>query len=78
MGDDNNKNFKHMCKNMRRCFRGGRRRGGWFPFFPGPCPWYFCPKSVVGCLILVSLLLCGVNIYGVLIIILLILLFILV
>lgn len=78
MGDDNNKSFKHMCKNMRRCFRGGRRRGGWFPFFQGPCPWYFCPKAVVGAMILASLLLCGVNIYGVLIIILLILLFILV
>ncbi|AOR23003.1 hypothetical protein [Clostridium taeniosporum] len=78
MGDDNNKSFKHMCKNIRRCFRGGRRGGGWFPFFSGPCPWYFCPKVVVGGMILLALLLCGVNIYGVLIIILLILLFVLV
>ncbi|MBW6408490.1 hypothetical protein [Clostridium weizhouense] len=78
MGDGNKKGFKHMCRNVKRCFRGGRRRGWWYPFFPGPCPWYLCPKAIVGAMILASLLLWGVNLYGIIIIVLLIFLFILV
>lgn len=82
MGDNGSnmkKGFKKMCKNARNSFNGTRRgRGWWNPFFLGPWPWYCCPKLVVGTILLITLLLCGVNIYGLFIIILLMFLFILV
>lgn len=63
---------------------GGRRPGFWGypPFFkPGRSPWFYillCPKMCVVWAMLVVLLLCGVSFYGILIIVLLGVIFILI
>lgn len=58
------------------------RPGGFPPFFPFrykfPIMLLCYPKIVVGTLILIALLFCGVSLYGLIVIILLILLFILI
>ncbi len=94
MGDagDNLKNdfknmFKHTKKMIRGFFRGRnsgpvRRKPGFWgpPFSPfrSPLVCLFYPKLIVGAFIILTLLLCGVGFYGLIIIILLILLFILI
>lgn len=81
-GEDLKKDFKNMFKHSRRAvqnfFRGGSRKkysgiNGWFPFFAGKNPLlYLCyPKLIVAGIILLTLLFCGVSIYGLIIILLL-------
>lgn len=79
--------FKHSKRAVRNFFRGGCRRnkcGGWgngFPsFFPVKHPFLFLlyPKLIVGGLIFLTLLFCGVSLYGILVIILLTIIFFLI
>lgn len=89
-GDNLKKDFKNMFKHGKeavRCFfRGksggfGRRPpGGIPPFIPFRSPWviFFYPKIIVGCIILLTLLFCGVSLYGLIIIILLMIIFLLI
>ena len=70
------------CEDHRRrpCPGPRPRPGGFFPFFSfrSPLTILFYPKIVVAILILIALLFCGVGLYGLIVIILLILLFILI
>ena len=71
------------CDN--NCSYGFKRPNSWFwglPFYkPGRSPWFYillCPKMCVIWLILIALLLCGVSFYGMIVIILLGIIFILI
>ena len=68
------------CDNQRRRPCQGPRPSGFFPFFSfrSPLTILFYPKIVVAILILIALLFCGVGLYGLIVIVLLILLFILI
>ena len=70
------------CKRGGSCGNNGIPPNGWFsPFFKGKSPWVvilLCPKAIVLYIILVSLLLCGVSFYGLVILILLVIIFILI
>lgn len=86
-GDDLKKDFKNMFKHgkeaVRGAFRGnkyGRSQRGVPPFIPCKSPWalLFYPKICVGGIILITLLLCGVSFYGLVIIILLMIIFLLI
>lgn len=79
--------FKHSKKVCREFFRGGSRRNnfgrrsnGFPPFFPRRNPFLmlFYPKLIVAGIIILTLLFCGVSLYGVIIILLLSLIFILI
>ena len=87
------KDFSNILKHSKRLvkgfFRGGNRRNGCDrrrppfggpPFFKPRSPWVMLcyPKLIVAGIIALTLLLCGVSIYGLIIIILLILIFILI
>ncbi|WP_294378467.1 hypothetical protein [uncultured Clostridium sp.] len=81
--DNFNSSDNECCNN--NCNYGGRRRPvnfGWLPFFkPGRSPWFYillCPKMCVVWIILLVLFFCGVSLYGILIIILLGIIFILI
>ncbi|MDR3597004.1 hypothetical protein [Clostridium sp.] len=90
-GDDLKKDFENVFKRSRRAirdfFRGGNSRkrfGGWGngipPFFSNKNP-LLCllyPKLIVGGIILLTLLLCGVSLYGLIILMLLVIIFILI
>ena len=86
-GDDLKKDFKNMFKHgkeaVRGVFRGNkcsRPPRGVPPFVPwkSPLVFLFYPKICVGCIIIVTLLLCGVSFYGLVIIILLMIIFLLI
>lgn len=90
-GDDLKKDFKNIFKHSKRVvkgfFRGGNRRSncggrpnGCPPFFHfrSPLLMLLYPKLIVGGIILLTLLFCGVSLYGVIIILLLALIFILI
>jgi len=90
-GEDLKKDFKNIFKHSKRAvkgfFRGGNRRNncgrrpnGFSPFFLNKSPLLYLlyPKLIVGGIILLTLLFCGVSLYGVIIIILLTLIFILI
>ena len=71
------------CNNNCGGYGGRRPRNfGFFPFFkPGRSPWFYIllsPKMCVVWAILIVLLFCGVNFYGLLIIVLLGVIFILI
>lgn len=68
------------CGDQRRRPCPGPRPGGFFPLFSFRSPWtiLFYPKIIVAVLILIALLFCGVGLYGLIVITLLILLFILI
>lgn len=70
----------NCCGNGPGC-GGGRPPGGWYPPFLKPkSPWVvlFYPKICIGGLLLLTLLLCGVSLYGLIIIILLTIIFIII
>ena len=90
-GEDLKKDFKNIFKHSKRVIKGffrganginncGRRPNGFPPFFPcrSPLLMLLYPKLIVGGIILLTLLFCGVSLYGVIIIILLALIFILI
>jgi len=90
-GSDLKKDFKNILKHSKRVvrqfFRRGSRRArcfgrpnGFPPFFPTRSPLLalFYPKLVIAGVIILTLLLCGVSLYGVIIILLLTLIFILI
>lgn len=85
-GEDLKKDFKNMFKNSKRAikgfFRTGSRRNkcGCPPFFPSRNPLLalFYPKLIVAGIILLTLLFCGVSLYGIIIILLLGIIFILI
>ncbi|HCW54622.1 MAG TPA: hypothetical protein DG753_13020 [Clostridium sp.] len=70
------------CKRGNPCGNNGMPPNGWFsPFFKGKSPWVMillCPKAIVIYIILIVLLLCGVSLYGLVILILLTIIFILI
>lgn len=84
--------FKHSKRVVKGLFRGGNRRSScgrnncgrrpnfFPPFFPcrSPLLMLIYPKLIVAAIILLTLLFCGVSLYGVIIIILLALIFILI
>ena len=85
--DDFKNFFKHSKRSIRRFLRGGSRRrkcGGWsngfLPFFAGRNPLLFLlyPKLIVAGIILLTLLFCGVSLYGIIIILLLTIIFFLI
>lgn len=89
-GDHLKKDFKNMFKHGKQIIRGlfrgkncgcGRRPlRGISPFIPFRSPWmiFFYPKIIVGSIILLTLLFCGVSFYGLMIIVLLIIIFLLI
>ena len=89
-GDHLKKDFRNMFKHgkeaVRGLFRGrnggcGRRPpGGIPPFVPFRSPWMilFYPKIIIGCIIFLTLLFCGVSLYGLIIIVLLMVIFLLI
>ena len=90
-GDDLKKDFKNIFKHSKRAIKGffrganrrnncGRRPNGCPPFFPfrSPLLMLLYPKLIVAGIILLTLLFCGVSLYGVIIIFLLTLIFILI
>lgn len=88
-GDDLKKDFKNIFKHSKRAFRGffrGRnprgfgRPNGCTPFGFGKSALLalFYPKLIVGGIIILTLLFCGVSLYGVIIIFLLSIIFILI
>ena len=90
-GEDLKKDFKNIFKHSKRAvkgfFRGGNRRNNcgrrpnWCPpmfAFKSPLLMLLWPKLIVGGIILLALLFCGVSLYGVIIILLLTLIFILI
>ena len=90
-GEDLKKDFSNIFKHSKRAikgfFRGGNRRnnfGGrqnWCPPFfrcRSPLLMLLWPKLMVAGIILLTLLFCGVSLYGVIIIFLLTLIFILI
>ena len=70
--------FKKMFKNMKKnASKGYNNRGGfnWWPQWPIFC--FISPgKLCIVCALLLTLLLCGVGLYGLIVIVLLVLLFI--
>ncbi|EHI98098.1 MULTISPECIES: hypothetical protein [unclassified Clostridium] len=84
--DDFKSIFKHSKLAMGNIFRGSGRKSSWAglnrgfsPFFSKNPFWcLFYPKIIVAAIILLTLLLCGVSIYGLIIIILLAVIFILI
>lgn len=84
--DDFKSIFKHSRMAMGNFFRGPSRKNSWgrvnrgFPFFFNKNPLWclFYPKIIVAAIILLTLLLCGVSIYGLIIIILMAVIFILI
>ena len=92
-GEELKKDIKNIYKHSKRAikgfFRGGKRRNncgfggrpnGFPPFFHfrSPLLMLLYPKLIVGGIILLTLLFCGVSLYGVIIILLLALIFILI
>ena len=90
-GEDLKKDFKNIFKHSKRVikefFRGGSkrnnfgRRQNWCPpmfAFKSPLLMLLWPKIIVAGIILLALLFCGVSLYGVIIILLLTLIFILI
>lgn len=85
-GEDLKKDIKNMFKHSKRAikqfFRGGSRRNkfGCPPFFPNRNPLLalLYPKLIVAGIILLTLLFCGVSLYGIIIILLLGVIFILI
>jgi hypothetical protein len=90
-GSDLKKDFKNILKHSKRAVKGFFRRGsrrtkcwgksnGFPPFCPKKSPLLalFYPKLVIAGVIILTLLLCGVSLYGVIIILLLTLIFILI
>ncbi|WP_238915218.1 hypothetical protein [Clostridium sp. YIM B02555] len=90
-GEDFKKEFGHFFKHSKRAvrnfFRGGsskRKTWGWgngfSPFFfnKNPLLCLLYPKLIVAGIILLTLLFCGVSLYGIIIIILLLVIFILI
>ena len=90
-GDDLKRDFKNIFKHSKRVVKGffrwgsrgnscGRRPIGFPPFFRcrSPLLMLLYPKLIVAGIILLTLLFCGVSLYGVIIIILLALIFILI
>ena len=90
-GDDLKKDFKNIFKHSKRAIKGffrfgvrrnncGGRPNGFSPFFHcrSPLLMLLYPKLIVGGIILLTLLFCGVSLYGVIIVILLALIFILI
>jgi hypothetical protein len=85
--DDFKNFFKHSKRAIRRFFRGGSRRskcGGWMSGFPSffssknPLLILLYPKLIVAGIILLTLLFCGVSLYGIIVIILLTIIFFLI
>lgn len=76
-GENNSNNRGNACNN-----NNGIPPNGWYPpFFKWKSPWaiiLLSPKAIVLYIILGVLLLCGVNIYGLVILILLTIIFILI
>lgn len=89
-GEDLKKDFKNIFKHSKRAIKGffrGRnrrnncgRRPNWCPQFAfrSPLLMLLWPKLIVAGIILLTLLFCGVSLYGVIIIFLLTLIFILI
>ncbi|AWK51014.1 hypothetical protein DIC82_08255 [Clostridium beijerinckii] len=90
-GEELKKDIKNIYKHSKRAikgfFRGGNRRNNcgrrpnWGPplfAFKSPLLMLLWPKIIVAGIILLTLLLCGVSLYGVIIILLLTLIFILI
>ncbi|OOM75110.1 hypothetical protein CLPUN_35470 [Clostridium puniceum] len=88
-GDDLKKDFKNIFKHGRRAFKGffrGRnskcfgRPNGCTPFGFGRSTLLalFYPKLIVAGIIILTLLFCGVSLYGVIIVLLLAIIFILI
>ena len=88
-GEDLKKDFKNIFKHSKRAFRCffRRRPSGCFPRPNGYTPFglgksallaLFYPKLIVAGIIILTLLFCGVNLYGILIILLLTIIFILI
>ena len=88
-GEDLKKDFKNIFKHTRRVFTGffrGRtsrcfgRPNGYTPFGFGKSALLalFYPKLIVAGIIILTLLLCGVNLYGIIVILLLTIIFILI
>lgn len=84
--DDFKNMFKHSKRAMGNFFKGPGRNNAWaglnrgLPFFFNKNPFWclFYPKIIVAAIILLTLLLCGVSIYGLIIITLLAVIFILI
>lgn len=70
------------CKRGGPCGNNGMPPNGWQPpFFKPKSPWVvilLCPKAIVLYVILIVLLLCGVSFYGLFILILLTIIFVLI
>lgn len=88
-GDDLKKDFKNIFKHSKKAFRGFFRRRPSACFGrPNACNPFgfgrttllalFYPKLIVAGIIILTLLFCGVNLYGIIIIILLTIIFILI
>ena len=90
-GEDLKKDFKNIFKHSKRAvkgfFRGGNRRNNcgrrpnWCPplfAFKSPLLMLLWPKLIVAGIIFLALLFCGVSLYGVIIIFLLSIIFILI
>lgn len=90
-GEDLKRDFKNIFKHSKRVIKGffrggnrrnncGRRTNGFPPFFSprSPLLMLLYPKLIVAGIILLTLLFCGVSLYGVIIILLLTLIFILI
>jgi len=84
-GDDFKKDFKNMFKHGKEVVRGlfnraARGFGGIAPRRACHSPWYFLfyPKIVVACIMFMTLLFCGVSFYGIIIITLLMIIFLLI
>lgn len=91
VGEELKKDIKNIYKHSKRAikgfFKGGNRRNNfgrrqnWCPpmfAFKSPLLMLLWPKIIVAGIILLALLLCGVSLYGVIIILLLTLIFILI
>ena len=88
-GEDLKKDFKNIFKHSKKAFRGFFRRGpagcfgrpnAYTPFGLGKTTLLalFYPKLIVAGIIILTLLFCGVNLYGIIIILLLTIIFILI
>ncbi|WP_160686211.1 hypothetical protein [Clostridium sp. C2-6-12] len=88
-GEDLKKDFRNIFKHSKNAFRGFFRKrpsrccgrpNGFTPFGLGKTTLLalFYPKLIVAGIIILTLLFCGVNLYGIIIIILLTIIFILI
>jgi hypothetical protein len=91
VGEDLKRDLKNIFKHSKRAVKGffrmgsrrngfGRRPMGFSPFFncKSPLLMLLYPKLIVAGIILLTLLFCGVSLYGIIIILLLTLIFILI